>query len=327
MVGAVPIRNVKRRASVAIRHRKLSRVCLWLVACLAGMKYLRLFVGQARRQEIEEVLSQRADKSKYCSLEEGPTPVILVSLGRSGSGVTFQVLTNVTNSRMEGNVEYPGKDADQMKQFFKTHTTEDWLPEFLCMRQDQASSEAQITGFKWKPYSFSARVPGVVHALKWARRQNGLVKVLLLTRNPLDVHIARHKHRQDRDLHAHCKFRKCMKEHLRASTNILLPTNQLVTSLSELIQVTLDARDLLEDLQVPYLPLSYEKLYYANDTSEWLKAFQFIGKGPTTGFTKRQLNDAMITLPTNHPHHNMTLGNYNEIRKMLEQNSLEHLLH
>ena len=84
---------------------------------------------------------------------------------------------------------------------------------------------------------------------------------------------------------------------------------------------------LLEQYNVPTIHVSFEKLFTTDkDTSEWRRIFDYLGVGPRDNLTRHDIDKAGHAA-TSIPMHNVTLSNYDEVRKVLLGTRFEHLLH
>jgi uncharacterized protein YhjY with autotransporter beta-barrel domain len=88
---------------------------------------------------------------------------------------------------------------------------------------------------------------------------------------------------------------------------------------------------LLNELEVPHVQVTYERLYgYHGDNTaveEWMRILRFLGVGPAQNLTLEQVQAAMEHLPTSHVKHKEMLQNYKDIMSLLEGTEFEKLLH
>ncbi|KAL7541636.1 hypothetical protein ACHAXR_011081 [Thalassiosira sp. AJA248-18] len=275
------------------------------------------------------------DLSLPCTLQSRPTPMILMSLGRSGTASIYQTLSKLSGGGNEVPriIEYTGGSTSKSREFFSKHIPNDdvngdWLIKFIC-REQRHYPDAGIVGFKWKPYetifSEEKAKQGLELLAKLARMQGPQIKVIRSRRNLLDVMISRHKHSLSKKDHgtegkisAHCQKddRECLKQHLKAGTGISLPTRRLVSQLQQLYDMEGRVDKLLERMHVPTISVSFEKLFLAGSDSEWKRIFQFLGVGPTENLTAAEVEKAGHAA-TSMPLHNVTLSNYEEVRNTL----------
>jgi hypothetical protein len=268
---------------------------------------------------------------------EGPTPVVLMTLGRSGSASTWQVLGNLTGEETHS-VETTGSDGMESKKFFRnvtnTTTNGNWALKILCQKQKR-HPDAGIVGFKWKPFASTFFTQGATDALEMmSYSHHPMIKVVRSRRNVLDVLISGYKHQvaataEDKPK-AHCKKgdEECIQKHIQTGTGLIIPTEDLLDRLKSL-QDEEDAVDHeLEEKGVPHIKVGFEKLYHSDDADEWKRVLQFLGfETAAQNLTRSDVQVAMNHVATNNPHHNMTLANYEEVRAVLDGTPYEHLLH
>ena len=276
----------------------------------------------------------RTGQPPVCSLDDnGPIPVILMTLGRSGSSSTWQVMGNLTGYVTSAR-EYTGKDSAQANIFFesvnkgRSGSNGNWALKYMCAMQHQYP-DAGVVGFKWKTFHDSFFSRGSIDALRMlAYSHSPQMKVVRSRRNLLDVLISGHKHRVGH-VDAHCAKddEECIKLHLSLGTGLVLPTKRLLAEIRRKTKEEDDVDCLLEELGVPHIKVSFEKLYYSDDAEEWMRIFRFLGVGPTEGLTRKHVHEATKHAATHSPHHNVTLENYEEVRRLLVGTEVEGLLH
>ena len=128
---------------------------------------------------------------------------------------------------------------------------------------------------------------------------------------------------------AHCQNgdKKCLKKQLKAGTGLDLPTKRLVAQLKEAADREDRVDNLLKELNVPTIHVTYEKLFLAgSDTAEWMRIFEFLGVGPTANLTVSEVEQAGHAA-TSIPFHNITLSNYEEVKDVLDGTEFYSLLH
>lgn len=265
-----------------------------------------------------------------CLVDHGPVPYILMTLGRSGSGSTWQIIGNLTGMETPSE-EYTGGGSHDSQRFFKAIGPGDggkWMLKNLCSKQKKFPSAAAV-GFKWKPFSVSMYSPASLEGLELvAKSHDPQIKIVRSRRNLLDVMISKVKHK-DSDAPAHCAVgdKKCLEKHLAAGTDMNLPTEKLLDTLDAWHQEEADVDDLLANMGLPHVSVTYEKLYHSDDATEWMRIFRFLGKGPVEGLTMDGVRGAMEHADTSNPSQRMTLANYDEVEKILKGSKYEHLLH
>eukprot|EP00571_Detonula_confervacea_P014488 CAMPEP_0172307628 /NCGR_PEP_ID=MMETSP1058-20130122/8446_1 /TAXON_ID=83371 /ORGANISM="Detonula confervacea, Strain CCMP 353" /LENGTH=285 /DNA_ID=CAMNT_0013019845 /DNA_START=45 /DNA_END=898 /DNA_ORIENTATION=- len=273
------------------------------------------------------------DRPLPCTLHSHPTPMILMSLGRSGTASMYQVLSKLSGEETPQIFEYTGGSTPKSRIFFREKipakdTHGDWIVKFMC-REQRHYPTAGIVGFKWKPYETIFTEDKAKQGLELLGRLKDTqtqIKVIRSRRNLLDVMISRHKHSlskkdngKEGKISAHCQKddEKCLKNQLKAGSGILLPTRRLVSHLQHLDDSENRVDNLLEMMNVPTIIVSFEKLFLAGeDTSEWTRIFKYLGAGPTANLTAGEVEKAGHAA-TSIPFHNVTLGNYDEVRSTL----------
>ena len=108
---------------------------------------------------------------------------------------------------------------------------------------------------------------------------------------------------------------------------MILPTRNLIKELEKLDDMENRGDDLLKDLNVPTIKVSFEKLFQSgDDVSEWKRIFTYLGVGPTSNLTSHDVEKAGHAA-TSIPFHNETLKNYDEVKATLASSQFETLLH
>lgn len=293
-------------------------------------------------KEMQQMLSDMNKKEKhsndklnikqYNSLDpNGPTPTILMSLGRSGSGSTWQIMGNLTGHETPS-TEYTGSSTRKSEQFFEKVGTEDegaWLIEYLSYLQRKYATSG-IVGFKWKPYStiFSEPAMDALHVM--SNSVNPTIRVVRLRRNLLDVIISRSKH-SIYDVRSHCIVgdTECLKQHSEAAmAGVELHTKNLLRQLEQLSRLEDAVDQLLVKFNILHVHVSFENLYMSNhdNVSEWLKLLQFLDVGEKQ-LTKEQLIQSMRHVGTSNTKQSDTINNIEDVRNTLYGTKFENLLH
>lgn len=270
--------------------------------------------------------------TKSCLDANGPQPFILMSIGRSGSGSTFQILTNLTGKESPAE-EYTGSNPINSKRFLiASKTTSDggsfWVTDNLCKKQTRYP-DAGIVGFKWKPWK-SIYSPAALNGLKFiAQSQNPTVKIVRLRRNLLDVYLSIIEHRLQGVNKAHCATgdEECFRKHREAGTNVTISVDDTLEYLESMTKQEDDVDALLDDMNVPHVHVTYDKMYHTDTAEEWMKVFAFLGVGPEEGLTRQQVSNAMGMKPTSNPRHKDSVFNFDELREALTGTKYEGLLH
>jgi len=253
-----------------------------------------------------------------------PVPVILMSRGRSGSSSTWQVLSNLTGYETKA-LEYPGKDTKKTTEFFNRFLEDkstrwrngNWILAAMCILQ-RNHPKAAMVGFKLKPYFNPSFYDEFIDSLKFLA-YNQKIKVVRLRRSVLDVAISRHKHKLFQT-EAHCKKGEidCIQGHLE--NKLTLPTENLLEELRASTKEEDEVDRLLEEIGVPHVKVSYDKLYYGSDAEEWMRIFNLLGKGPVEGLTHEQVMNAQEHVATHNRSHEATLQNFEEVKNIFGEN-------
>jgi hypothetical protein len=319
------------------RHRVLKWLCLLLVSFAGFQLYVRSMLLLPQNGIESANLSSRSCSSKQEALKsivppsnsDLPLPVILISLGRSGSDATWQIMGNLTGTETQKQLEYTGSNTDQNEKFFKTHTGKKWLVDLIWDRMKEFPS-AGVVGMKWKLVPQLFDYSGVKDAVDFiATSRHPPIKVVRSRRNLLDVQISRYKHEHTK-MQPHCQMgQNCLNKLLKASSGLELPTKYLVQTLRSRTKEEDEVDEFLVKMAVSHVSVSYDKLYSGDDTAvdEWKRLFAYLGRGPVDDLTMEQLHSAMKLQVTHYPWHNKTLANYEEVRNVLLGTEFEGLLH
>ena len=272
------------------------------------------------------------DEVPNCLDPNGPQPVILMSLGRSGSSSTWQVLGKLTGQETKS-VEYTGSSREESIRFFENIGPNDnglWVLKYMCFMQ-RVFPNAGVVGFKWKPNRSILSMDASVNGLKMlGKLQNPSIKVVRSRRNLLDVLISRYKHKRSTSkVPSHCKVgdKKCLEKQLKAGLGVELPAYKLMSLLKTLTKEENDVDKRLKAYGVPRISASFEKLYYSDDASEWKKVLQFLRpKSAKRIGSMSDVRKAMTHQATSHPSHRKTIRNFYEVRKILNGTKFEKLL-
>ncbi len=110
----------------------------------------------------------------------------------------------------------------------------------------------------------------------------------------------------------------------------MLPTERLVSELEEIYDTEERVDNLLEDLNVSTIHVSYERLFSSDNaetSSEWMKIFKFLGVGRTANVTATDVQNAVRLETTSLPFHNMSLDNFDDVQSVLIGTKFSSLLH
>jgi hypothetical protein len=268
-----------------------------------------------------------------CTLNpDGPVPVALVTLGRSGSSSIWQVMGTLTGQETHS-VEYTGSDLKTSKQFLDLWQDDDngnWALKYMCKKQEEFST-AGIVGFKWKPFKDTFLHSKSLAALRMiAGTHNPQIKVVRSKRNGLDRAISIYKHRQSGGAPAHCKVghQRCIEAHQKAASGLIMPIDNMMERLEKEFEEELMVDRVLQELGVPHVYVSFDELFYGqNVATEWARIFEFLGVGPTDDLTVPMVEQAMMHAATSNPFHNQTIANFDEVSAALMGTKFEKWLH
>ena len=170
--------------------------------------------------------------------------------------------------------------------------------------------------------------------------QDPKIKVIYLTRNPLDRLISNTRHRgyqHSQDVPAHCAIddEECVERHKAHSKKIIFTRmKQMVQDVKHSINIDQLAHDLLLASGVDFLSVKYENLYLADDdVTEWIKIFDYLGRGPKNmdnykeELTRKDVEKAFSIAPTSARRHNETIANYEEVKAAMIQGGYGYLMH
>ncbi len=275
----------------------------------------------------------------------GPVPVILFAFGRSGSSITWNIMSNLTGYENVAPEKVKTKDQFLDQIVDDPKTTHDWARKTLCVIQNRKYKESGyetgsgIAGFQWKPGPMSLDHEYGVETLKRISEQqksNPSVRVVVLTRNFLDRRYSNLKHKQSKKIDGvenkipdHCQVGddECVKMHFKNEMNILFPTghhllNQLDTSLithEKLVR-------LLRELNIEHVEVTYEKLYNSESAEEWMRILKHLGIGPLVGLTIEEVTRAMGLSKTNQGNKSQIVRNFEDVYETLKGTTYEELL-
>ncbi len=296
------------------------------------------------------VVMKPIEEENKCSFlqpyETKPVPLILIAMGRTGSSVTWDTISTLLGSTTKA-YEITGGNATKSRNFFDSidpNVGTDWAIERLCKVQNynvKNFEDPVISGFQWKPYDYTFLHPYGKGALeKIAAFNNPPIRVLYLTRNPLDKIISNMRHKgfqHSQEVPAHCDIddKECIKRHEAHSQGITFGNpQQLVHDIKGSLRLDQKILDSLSSNGVKHLSVSYEKLYDSGeDVKEWIRIFDFLGRSPkhvqnyATNLTRQHIQDAFAFAPTSTQHHNEMITNYWVVKKTLKDARLDYLLH
>jgi len=210
-----------------------------------------------------------------------------------------------------------------------------WVTEHLCQFAHR-HCDKPLAAFKWKPFVDSFNLPAAQGMLKKiaAFDQPSRIKVVFMTRNPLDVLISKIKHKKSKreienEIAAHCAVddKECIEKQKQVGSGLQLPTQSLLKDLKDSLEAFSVFEDTLEAMNVAHVKTSYEELYNRDDAEEWMNIFRYLGRGPTKNLTMSDVIGSFALAPTFQRNHNESLANYVEVRDLLMGTDFEKLLH
>ena len=306
-------------------------IAIFVVLCMLNVGMIQEFT------RIED-----KERSKCQLSSEGPLPVVLVALGRSGSSITWDTLSALTGKRNTayeitgGNINKSTAYFDKLEQ--DTSKGYDWAIDRLCRIQKyrEDAQGAGISGFQWKPYmnGFNHQY-GIEGLKKIAEHRDPTVHVVYLGRNPIDRKLSNLRHKRSKldgrsKIAAHCTVGDdaCINKFSSYDHGHVFPVgNELLQWLHHEKLRRNNSMDRLRDLKVKFITVSYEKLYDTDDAEEWIRIFEFLQRGPSAGLS---IDDVRATFSMASTHskggRNETIENYAEVEHTLVGTEFEHLL-
>ena len=283
------------------------------------------------------------ERCEFNHHSSAPVPVILMSLGRSGSSVTWNTLSTMLGSTTNA-YEVTGGNREKAVRFFEERSFDDWPVRHLCNIQKKNIEKYEnpiISGFQWKPYRITLEHPKGISGLKAiASHTNPSIKVIFLSRSPLDRLISNRRHKgyqHTEEVPAHCAIddQDCIDRHKAHAKGTTIPTGkELVQSLKSGEQIDRMCHEILSCSGIQYLSVKYEALYNdTQDVSEWIRIFDFLGKSPKNvtnyreNLTMKDVENAFAIAPTSSKRHRDTISNYEEVKKTLIEAGMQDLLH
>lgn len=326
-----------------------TRLAVCVIPILVIVKLSQVFLASKHFEKLRTKFGKREEDNQLwtdpCTFYKngvGPIPVVLMALGRSGSSITWSTMSALTGER---NIAYEvsGGNHNSSNIFFHELKENDlafhnWTLQRLCHIQQHRPDitlNTGIAGFQWKPYMSSFDEEYAIEGLKAiAESVDPKVKVVYLTRNPLDRKISNLRHRHSKDskekISAHCKVgdEECIKHHSDFDTNIILPTGRdLLKWLNTNVKSDAKIRRALDETHVDYVQISYKKLFTTDDAEEWMKVFRFLGVGPTTNLTMDDVRASFSMAATHTKGRNETVSNFKKVEETLKGTKFEHLLY
>lgn len=207
-----------------------------------------------------------------------------------------------------------------------------WITEHLC-EFTRRYCDAPVVGFKWKPFVDSWMLPSSQAMLeKLGTFETPRIRVIFMTRNPLDVLISKVKHHSkgnSKEIKAHCRIHdeECVQKFHKRGVGLYLPTDTLIQQLDDSYADFELFASQLKKYDVDHIRISYEELYDREDANEWMRVFRFLGRGPTHDLTMDRVRDTFQYATTFSKRHNESLANYKDVCQELQGTKYERLLH
>ena len=288
------------------------------------------------------------DTDRSCEFQKpystAPIPIILMSLGRSGSSITWDTLSKLLGTTTKAH-EITGGNHDKTKYFFNHIEDESWPVHKLCVIQRKNIEQFDgpvISGFQWKPFRFSLDHPmGKAGLQAIANHTAPEIKVIFLSRNPLDKLISNLKHKgyeNSKELLPHCAVgdEECIKSHQAHSKVTISPIGQeLVHRMTAGLENKRYCEEVLNSYGIQFHSVTYDDLYSneQDDVKPWVKIFEFLGRGPEKvenyrkDLTMKDIRDTFAVAKTSSSRHEDLIENYEEVKKTLEDAGMGYLLH
>jgi len=278
---------------------------------LMGVVYIDHNHGQVNRVQPSN-LTQRSVLRKGCSSldSDGPKPVIFLSTDSAESEVIWKVVGDYTGEGKGSNLhEFMEAGSPGMDLFHQIEGSDGAhrLLDFMCEKQKE-EPESRFVGFDWKPLPNTFSSQTSINGLKLlANSSSSPVKVIRIRRNPLDAVISQQMAKLD--------------------SKISLSTDFLVTGLATFTKDEDSYDKVLEDMNIPHIHVSYEKLFQTYSASEWQRILHFLDIEKRVTFKKvGRIADQVIERSQNRNHRKI-LKNYDEVKHALTGTGFEGLLH
>lgn len=270
-----------------------------------------------------------------------PMPVILMARGRSGSSITWDTISELMGQRNVAR-ELTGGNRNSSLAFFDNlaHDPQkghDWALHHLCLLQQHRPELANstIVGFQWKPFTSSFDHEYAVEGLRSiAAQQNPHVRVIYLTRNPIDKKISNLRHKQAKTktstkISAHCAVddEECIQEHLKFEENITFPLGpELFDWLYASSESDSMIKKRLHNFGVQHIHITYENLFHTESADEWVRLLKFLGREPSINMTMNTVRSTFSMAPTHKKSQKETIKNYDALKKSINGTEWQTLL-
>lgn len=168
------------------------------------------------------------------------------------------------------------------------------------------------------------------------------MRVIFLTRNPLDRYISNLRHSgfiHSQEVPAHCDKddTACVNRHKEHSKGITINVEdnenakKFIDSLDQSINLDAYIENRLNSLNVTYIHVTYEKLFDADangedEAKEWKKILRFLGL-PRDRLKIEDVRSTFHLASTSSKDHKKTIANYEEVKNVVTGTKYEKLLH
>lgn len=328
------------------------KIALFVVVAMIVVHFIHSNIEIIKRQGSSNSYSIHfKTKAERCKFDKnGPLPVVLMAIGRSGSSVTWNTLSLLTGDKT---IAYEATGGNQNKSiaFFNDipdHINERWASLRLCNIQRRHMIESQkdgrnyaIVGFQWKPYFATFDHPYALSGLQ--RLADDRIKVIYLTRNPLDRFISNQKHKgfvRSEEVPAHCKVKDvdCVNRHKARQKGISIDVSvpekrsNFINHLKQAVEKDHAIRERLDMFGVKHINVEYEKLFDADArddeyAEEWIRILNFLGFESVEKFTIGDIRRTFEYAQTTEKSHEKIISNYEQVKAALEGTEFFDLLH
>lgn len=174
----------------------LMSLLLWMQNNTLLHQHVSNYPAQQNLQARDTTMIKAPMPKPPCKLLPQPAPMILMSLGRSGTSSMYQVLSKLSGNETTRIYEYTGGSTSKSRAFFRDYIPKDdvngdWLMQYLCDEQEDHPG-AGVVAFKWKPYETIFEEEKALQGLELlGRLEYPQIKVVRSRRNLLDVAISR----------------------------------------------------------------------------------------------------------------------------------------
>ena len=174
----------------------LMSLLLWMQNNTLLHQHVSNYPAQQNLQARDTTMIKAPMPKPPCKLLPQPAPMILITLGRSGTSSMYQVLSKLSGNETTRIYEYTGGSTSKSRAFFRDYIPKhdvngDWLMQYLCDEQEDHPG-AGVVAFKWKPYETIFEEEKALQGLELlGRLEYPQIKVVRSRRNLLDVAISR----------------------------------------------------------------------------------------------------------------------------------------